>query len=273
MRPAQCISPSLASGLLHVVIASWAMNDNWLELPASMGLTNAHFFVYRRQFEDVPLRAARGPCGIEVTERLLLPNHGRDAAAFYDYAESQRDSVLPAAVVFIHDHGPKTWHTSCSAFYGRISLYYRKLVASPELDVMITLTDKPNGEGNVDDQFGGRRLLGPEEESVCSAALLKHNLSHTLGAPDQSHSQDKNYYSCCAMFIMPGRRLLRHSASLYGSLRKVVMDLEDDQWSGRICFEYLVWWLMDARAMDSERRDFYARAKEEAGKTEFSRYC
>lgn len=273
MPSAPCIFPSLPSGLLHVVIASWAISDNWLELPASMGLTNAHFFVYRRHFEDTPLRSARGPCGIEVTERLILPNRGRDAAAFYDYAESQRDSVLPAAVVFIHDHGPTAWHTSCAAFYGRISLYYRELVANPELDMMITLTDKPTGEGNVDDAFGGRRVLGPEDDSVCSDALRKHNLSHALGFPEVGPVPDENYYSCCATFIMPGRRLLRHTASLYGDLRKVVIDLADDQRSSRVCFEYRVWWLMDERPMGKERRDFYARAKEEAGKPEFAHYC
>jgi hypothetical protein len=260
------MTPSLPAGLLHVVIASWVMTDSWLDLPSAMGLTNAHFFVYRRHEENVPLRHARGPCGIEVTERLLLPNRGRDAAAFYDYAESQRDAALPAAVIFVHDHGPRAWHTSCAAFTGRISLYYRELAANPELDMMITLTDKPSGEGNYDDVFGGRRRLGPAVDSACAAALSKQNLSHAMGPPEMMSERDGNFYSCCATFIMPGKRLLRHPASLYGTLRDFVITLEDDQATSRTCFEYILWWLMDERPMDPQRRDFYARAKREAAR-------
>ena len=39
--------------------------------------------LYRRMQPDLPERSWAGPCGMSVTERLLVPNHGKDGAVFY----------------------------------------------------------------------------------------------------------------------------------------------------------------------------------------------
>ena len=80
-----CISPSLPHSAFHVVIAGHAENTCY-QYVLDMGLTNALVFVYRRVSPDEPLRTWTGRCGIRVEEKLLVPNHGRDAAAFYDWA-------------------------------------------------------------------------------------------------------------------------------------------------------------------------------------------
>ena len=46
-----------------------------------LALSNVNIVLYRRQRADLPLRTWSNGCGMRAEERLLLPNHGRDAAA------------------------------------------------------------------------------------------------------------------------------------------------------------------------------------------------
>ena len=64
---------------------------------------------------------------MRAEERLLLPNHGRDATAFYDYAAWRYDAP-PQAVAFLHGHGALAWHTSCETVFTRITAYHEHLL-------------------------------------------------------------------------------------------------------------------------------------------------
>ncbi len=80
-----CIEPSLGSNDLHVVIAGYKVDACHYQYAAEMGLTNAKVISYRRVDPELPLRRWELRCGVTVHERLLLPNHGLEAAAFYSY--------------------------------------------------------------------------------------------------------------------------------------------------------------------------------------------
>lgn len=137
--PRNCLSPSLASGQLHVVIASWS-TTTCFDYVYDLGLTNAYVFVYRRVSPTTRLRTWSGPCGIRVYERLLLPNHGQDGAAFYDWAVEHYNN-LPDAMIFLHGHGPSSWHSDPITFATRTIGYYNALVVGdPVAGSMITLT-------------------------------------------------------------------------------------------------------------------------------------
>jgi Protein of unknown function (DUF3431) len=117
-----CIQPSLPNGAFHVVIAGYRVNTCYDYL-FQLGITNAQIYVYQREELNALTRPADGPCGIRVEHRLLLPNRGKEAAAFYDYVESVHDSP-PEAVVFLHGHGPDSWHSTSSDVATRIHGYY-----------------------------------------------------------------------------------------------------------------------------------------------------
>ena len=62
-------------------------------------------------------------CGIVATERLLLPNHGRDGAVFYTYAAQQYSALPNVGTIFLHGHG-ETWHIKCHDIFARARLWY-----------------------------------------------------------------------------------------------------------------------------------------------------
>ena len=83
-------------------------------------------FVYRRVGPEIPLTQWRGPCGTLVQEKLLLPNHGRELAAFMSYVvEHYRNP--PQTLIFLHGHGPDGYETDCSTLISRSRLHYRGL--------------------------------------------------------------------------------------------------------------------------------------------------
>ena len=60
-----------------------------------------------------------------VSERLLLPNHGKDISAFNAYVV-EHCSNSPLSVMFLHGHGPHAYHTRCETIVGW-RLVYRGL--------------------------------------------------------------------------------------------------------------------------------------------------
>jgi len=92
-----------------------------------LALSNVNIVLYRRERTDLALRTWSNGCGMRAEERLLLPNHGRDAAAFYDYAKWRYDAP-PQAVAFLHGHGALAWHTSCETVFTRITAYHEHLL-------------------------------------------------------------------------------------------------------------------------------------------------
>ena len=166
-----CESPALPAGAIHVVIAGYKENTCFTHYLWDMGLTNAHVFVYRRRKPEKALRSWRGPCGMLVQERLLLPNHGRDIAAFHSHVVEHYANP-PLSIVFVHGHGSDDErHTDCATIIGRARLAYRGL-AGASVDAaefakhMVTLT-----------QFGRSgdpAWLMDFTESTLSRKLLRH---------------------------------------------------------------------------------------------------
>ena len=93
-----------------------------------LALSNVNIVLYRRERKNLPLRTWSNGCDMRAEERLLLPNHGRDAAAFYDYATTRRYDAPPQAVAFLHGHGALAWHTSCETVFTRITAYHEHVL-------------------------------------------------------------------------------------------------------------------------------------------------
>lgn len=210
-----------------------------------LGVPRARVVLYRRERPEVEARAWRGPCGMYGEERLLLPNHGRDAAAFWDYARWRRDSP-PRAVAFVHGHVAQGYHTNCDAILTRLHAYHRGMggdaAFAPLPNALVTFTEPTNGR-YADEWplywFGqpvnGVRMANPETEAregSCQDVLRTVNI--TLSNVDVT--------SCCGSFIMPGAWLRGHALSVYDALfRAVANPSADDSLTARQCFEFIVY--------------------------------
>ena len=141
-----------------------------------MGLTNAHVFVYRRRAPEKALHSWRGPCGMLVHERLLLPNHGKDISAFHSHV-TEYYANPPLSLVFVHGHGSDDErHTDCPTIIGRVRLAYRGLAGASEgaaefAKHMVTLTRFGRG--------GDPPWLMDFTESTLSRKLLRREHSHS----------------------------------------------------------------------------------------------
>lgn len=236
-----CMSPSLPNGAFHVVIAGWQRRAPWCfqHYLHEMGLTNAHAFIYRRVDPLAPVFApVRGPCGLLVEERLLLPNHGREASAFYDWIVEHYDS-MPQAVVFMHGHGPHAWHTTCQAVVSRSRLAYEHYTnadtAAQIAKHVVTLT-RLDPKTNKDEQIP----LKPHDQrhdldmhrggnawSMCEAILGKVNMTIPT-----------HKFSCCSMFIAPGKSITRLPKWFWEEMRAYSLRFDVSDWSSaRVCFE------------------------------------
>ena len=231
----ECQSPSLPRCALHIVFASWESEPCFAYM-LDLGLTNACIFVYRRVDDHVPLRTWQGRCGVTVEERLLLPNHGRDAAAFFDHVAEHYDR-LPRTLAFLHGHGPfQSFHTDSTTVASRMVAYYKAMVArEPIASHMVTLT-KPGRTGSIEGWWNRRRLHFQEfpfvkhENEECNAILDRYNVS----------AQTDFIESCCASFLVSGDRIAALPRGVYEELRLSVLTQANDQSSTRPCFEYLV---------------------------------
>ena len=136
---------------------------------AALGLTNAQVFFYRRLSPEVPRRAPLElRCGVTAHERLLLPNHGLDACAWYSYLLEHYNALPSKGAILLHGHGA-AWHVTCEAIASRARLWYQH--AAMDDDAMqhepVTLTSKPAPHEDYMAGFGGRReLLGRVAEGV-----------------------------------------------------------------------------------------------------------
>ncbi len=140
-----CEAPSLPHDTgMHIIVGGYRREEPGYEMTdkhnylGDLGVTNADVYWYRRihpdipQAEPTPLGATEQEgCGMMMHERYLSINHGRDGAAFYDHILQIYDAP-PGAVVFLHGHGAKAWHTSCDAVFARTVAYYRDLAKSFE---------------------------------------------------------------------------------------------------------------------------------------------
>ena len=173
-----CESPALLAGAIHIVIAGYKEDTCFTHYLWDMGLTNAHVFVYRRRQPEKALQIWRGPCGMLVQERLLLPNHGRDIAAFHSHV-TEHYANPPLSVVFLHGHGSDDdRHTDCPTIIGRARLAYRGLAGASEgaaefAQHMVTLTRFGRS--------GDPPWLMDFTESTLSRKLLRRERSPSAG--------------------------------------------------------------------------------------------
>ena len=173
-----CESPALPAGAIHIVIAGYKEDTCFTHYLWDMGLTNAHAFVYRRREPEQALRSWHGPCGMLVQERLLLPNHGRDIAAFHSHV-TEHYANPPLSVVFLHGHGSDDdRHTDCPTIIGRARLAYRGLAGASEgaaefAQHMVTLTRFGRS--------GDPPWLMDFTESTLSRKLLRRERSPSAG--------------------------------------------------------------------------------------------
>ncbi|KAG2450985.1 hypothetical protein HYH02_004257 [Chlamydomonas schloesseri] len=69
-------------------------------------------------------------CGMSVFAHLLLPHHGREAAAYLHHVLTHYNN-LPSALLFIHGHGPYSWHMLPQPTVQRARAVYRGLSGDP----------------------------------------------------------------------------------------------------------------------------------------------
>ena len=241
------MSPSVTTGSFHIVVAFYESKTSFKHYLWPLGLSNAQVTVYRRVLPETPLATWHGACGMVIQERLLLPNHGRELAAFHSYVVEHYNSP-PAAVLFLHGHGPQSWHTTCEALIGKARLFYQGLTAPADADAadfarhMISLTDTYRPEQEEDslqsptDKTTPRRLAEQTSEDD-----LRASCEHII-AKWSVNMADPGYYDCCASFILPWDRILRYPKGFYKeALQHALLPHLDDQLTGRHCFEYVIW--------------------------------
>jgi hypothetical protein len=216
-----------------------------------LGITNADVFVYHREEPSAPTRLSDGPCGIRVEHRLLLPNHGREGAAFYDYVESVHDAP-PEAVAFLHGHGPYSWHSNSVDVATRIHGYYTDVARSGVMHREIVSLNRMDLSENLNARW--RRMLFPEfkfdkslHDPTCFAILDEYNVT----VPEDS------FQSACAMFILPGELIRLYPKELYRRLKYHLVSEGDDQITGRVCFEYLVYRMFQQRLLSPAKMEWY----------------
>jgi len=249
-----CLTPAVGFDRFHVVIAGWD-HHTCFEWVYGLGLSNARVFVYRRVGTSPP-RLWRGSCNVTVEERLLLPNNGRDGAAFYDYA-ADFGGAPPTAVVFLHGHGPfKSWHSTNASVVSRVVAYYKDVAQhEPSAQRMVTLTaNTETGRTNLDgwDNYGRRKLFPGVDYAVARDEEC-YRIFDLYGAVPIEGGFD----SCCAQFIMPGERLRMYPTAMYTALRDHLISSYDDQTSGRACFEHAVYRIFREPAADALTHAWY----------------
>ena len=236
----------------HIIIGGFQyLSDFHLHYIWDINIPGARIVVYRRERPDVEARAWRGRCAMYGEERLLFPNRGRDASAFWDYVLWKYESP-PRAVAFLHGHVAQAWHTSCEAIFTRLHAYERAMYGvegfSPVPNSLVTLTDPAHGQQSGEeplywfgDLSGGVREANPETEAVegsCQDILKTVNI--TLSNVDVT--------SCCGSFILPGVWTQGHPRAVYEALfRAVVDETKDDALTSKQCFEFIVYALFSPK--------------------------
>lgn len=272
-----CESPSLPSGSLHIVIAGYEEKTCFTSWLWSLGLSNAHVFVFKRLVPERPLSRWSGPCGITVEERLLLPNHGREASVFHSYVLEHYDNP-PKSVIFLHGHGPHAYHTSCESIVGRARLFYRSLVSPSSRDSefarhMISLTrfgkaDDPIWMHDFSEASLSRKL---EEDPISEASLSRKLQEDPISKAKEAcmplyskwsvNTTSAGFYTCCAQFILPWESIIRYPKQFYAEALDLFLDpMYDDTWTGRVCWEHVVWSWYQEPAPDQQMKHFYLEA-------------
>ena len=266
----RCSDPA-ASPSTHIVIATHKPPGRELQLSPfwEMGMTNAQIYRYTRPGKKLPNPKPfhRGKCNVTANQLTIERNRGRDAIAFWDYAFTMYDNP-PKLLIFVHHELPTDYHTSCEATITRSLWLYRKLSRSSEdVSPLLTLTaphfgpanplnfngrDATNSKGPW---FGRGRLL-QEVINDCSAILAKH-----INSDSRAPRTRPAHGSCCFSFAMPGSRLRWYPRSMYADLRTYMLKFKNDEWSGRVCGEYIAHSLFGDAEVDSQEQAYIDAAR------------
>jgi hypothetical protein len=253
-----CEMPSLPKNSLHIVIAGYKHREVSEDYSYLFSLSNTEIFHYRRQFATMPLVSYPEICGVVVNERLMLPNIGREAAAFFDYAYEHYDNP-PKVIAFLHGHAAISWHTTCNGVYSRLLQSYRDLISDEFPFRMFTLAGNRKQNIYSPNPFPGRlrrRLqLEPEDQLLvdkCGAVFEKYNKT-ILQVPGQ-------FGSCCATFILPGDRLHWYPKDFYLTMRNYHLLTTNEDMAGRYCFEFIIYPMYCDALIEETDRIWYQKA-------------
>lgn len=231
---------------LHVVVGAYKYGEteggvsleknNYLW---NMGLTNARIFWYRKTRPEIPPKTLQGPCNVTMEERIITPNYGQEAPAFLDHIiEFYHDP--PEALMFLHGHLGRAWHSTCEATFSGMIGYYKYAMNTNEtaLDAVIGISD----QNNVRNIWGGRRRRLKRERNndtlscndFLDRALVKHNMT-----PDPRDMD--GWFPCCSNGIFPFSRILRYPIGFYKDWLQFMLDETNDQhMTSRFCFEFII---------------------------------
>ena len=277
-----CETPSVPKGLFDVVIAGYKHREPD-EYSYLFGLTNVNFYHYRRQFAyGSPLKHTKEMCGVQVYERLIIPNHGREASAFYDYVIERYDDP-PMSLAFMHGHAAISWHSTCLTTYARLISVYRSIAVGTPFLRMISLSgnQKQNkldfhrrlnylirssdviAQESIEEQEFEKRIVQDNEEidlmigDKCWLIFKRFNYTQRSGYVNHT-------YSSAATFILPGSRLRWYSKEFYLAMRAYHLDTTmDDNLEGRYCFEFIIWNMFGDNFIgeeEVEEKSWYANA-------------
>lgn len=234
----ECEAPSISSGQLHIIVAGHdnARQSDYQYL-SDFGLSNAIIFPYIRRPGLTFALDTVSPCGMQFHPRYMLPNHGREGSAFFDYAIEHYHNP-PELLIFLHGHQAVSWHTTCNALFSRMLLAYRMLARGEDLNRMVTLTANPFNSSDPYKWYGrSRKLLNEKqlhEEAACKSFMTEANIT--------MRGNSNHMSSCCASFIFPGIRLTWYPLSFYRNIKTFLLNTTlNDQMTGRYCFEFIVY--------------------------------
>lgn len=269
----QCEAPATPFGTFHIVVGGYQhikVNQHYL---LDFGLSNSLIYFYRREHEDISIQQTNEFCGIKIQERLLLPNIGRDASAFFDYMIENYENP-PVAFAFLHGHVGVSWHTSCNTTYSRILYYYRRIASGENPNRMMTLTANPKNNVSNPLEWYGRRQRGRKHRQLLTPKEAKEELKRKRFGPARYKAIDeckrlfieynitmrntgKEYFeSCCGTFILPGDRIRLYPKQFYYALRAFHMNpLYEDQHTGKVCFEFIVYEMFGDAYSDTRSRN------------------
>jgi UDP-galactopyranose mutase len=185
------------------------------------------------------------PCGLQLSEKILTPNRGNEAAVYLAYiVEHYHD--LPEIVVFLHDHGPRSWHSESDIFFKRLRAFYggvryEKYNKMAEVGV--------ENKAQLFRRFSSKvRSLsscyheGPDTRSpLCIQHLPKRHLlddpllwrktydtfEGILKEYGASRAEDAGrFWSCCATFMARRRHVLQQPREFYLKSLEAILHLD-----------------------------------------------
>jgi len=244
---------------MDVVVSAQTPQPHHLAYASSLGIPSARYVLFSRNASNA---VVDGPlaCGAHAITRVLVPNHGRDGAAFFSYVADNYGS-LPDVVAFMHHHVGGSWHFDCPVAMARQRLYYDRF-SRGWLGPPITLTHKRHQPVTPPD-YGDPMWHTPTDS--CADELRPFNIS-------VPRHPSQGAYSCCANFVVRGATLEAKPLSLYTHLRDVLLATRPphDHRLGQLCFEFIIWAIMGAEKKTNDA-EFYTEA--DADKHRYASDC